>query len=89
MPRPSTTQRGYGYLHQRRREGLRPLVEAGIVRCARCQKIIAAGERWELDHAAGKQGYLGPSHFTCNRSAGGKVGAAITNAKNHGWSRQW
>jgi len=68
---------------------LRPLVEAGIVRCARCQKIIAAGERWELDHAAGKQGYLGPSHFKCNRSAGGKVGAAITNAKNHGWSRQW
>jgi hypothetical protein len=50
-----------------------------LVRCARSQKIIAPGERWELDHAPGKQGYLGPSHFHCNRQAGGKLGAAITN----------
>jgi hypothetical protein len=61
-----------------------------MVRCARCQQIIAPAERWELDHAVGKQGYLGPSHFRCNRSAGGKIGAAITNGgKQRLVSRIW
>lgn len=79
-PKHSTSKRGYGYLHQQRREQLRPLVEAGMVRCARCGHMIESDERWELDHAPGKRGYLGPSHFACNRRAGGKIGAAITNA---------
>ena len=81
MPKPSTTLRGYGYLHQQLREKLRPMVEVGLVCCARCGALIESGERWELDHAPGKQGYLGPSHFRCNRSAGGRIGAAITNGK--------
>ena len=78
-PKRSTSKRGYGYLHQQRRERLRPLVEAGLVPCARCGQLIESGERRELDHAPGKRGYLGPSHFRCNRSHGGKIGAAITN----------
>ena len=65
------------------------MVEAGLVHCARCGQLIESGERWELDHAPGKQGYLGPSHFHCNRSAGGKVGAAITNGKRRRVSRIW
>ena len=59
-PKPSTSQRGYGYLHQQLRARLKPIVEAGMVRCARCGQLIESGERWELDHAPGKQGYLGP-----------------------------
>ena len=88
-PKPSTSQRGYGYLHQQLRERLRPMVEAGMVRCPRCGQVIEGGERWELDHAPGKRGYLGPSHFRCNRSAGGKIGAAITNGKRRRVSRIW
>ena len=45
-----------------------------MVRCARCGLFIEPGQRWELDHAPGKQGYLGPSHFRCKRSHGGKIG---------------
>jgi hypothetical protein len=88
-PKPSTSQRGYGYLHQQLRERLRPMVEAGMVRCPRCGQFIEGGDRWELDHAPGKRGYLGPSHFRCNRSAGGKIGAAITNGKRRRVSRIW
>ena len=81
MAKPSTTKRGYGAHHQALRERLHPQVEAGVVPCARCGELIAPGERWELDHAPEKLGYLGPSHFKCNRSAGGKLGAAITNCR--------
>ena len=90
MAKPSTTKRGYGAHDQALRERLRPQVEAGVVRCARCGQLIVPGERWELDHASGKHGYLGPSHFRCNRSAGGKLGAAITNgARSRKVSRVW
>jgi hypothetical protein len=89
MARLSTTQRGYGYLHQKMRERLKPMVEAGMTNCARCGDRILPGQRWELDHAAGKQGYRGPAHWRCNRSAGGRIGAAITNGKSRGWLRQW
>lgn len=89
----------YGRPHRARRARLAPMVEAGIVACARCGKMIAPGEKWELDHAPGKQGYLGASHFKCNRSHGGKLGAAITNRGRRYaaqpptprlfWSRVW
>lgn len=45
MPKPSTTLRGYGYLHQQLREKLRPMVEVGLVCCARCGALIESGER--------------------------------------------
>jgi hypothetical protein len=92
MAKLSPSRRGYGTHHRALREGLKPIVEAGLVRCARCGVLIEPGMAWELDHAAGKQGYLGPSHRRCNRSAGGKEGAAITNGKRGTrlrWSRQW
>jgi hypothetical protein len=40
-----------------------------------------------LDHATGKQGWLGPAHRRCNRRAGGKKGAAVANAKRK--RRSW
>ena len=97
MAKLSTTKRGYGAHHQALRKAVRPQMEAGVVPCARCGVLIAPEERWELDHAPGKQGYLGPSDVRCNRSAGGRVGAAITNSRRSAqppstkrpWSRVW
>jgi hypothetical protein len=89
MARKSTTTRGYGYLHQKMRERIAPQVEAGLLPCARCGLPILFGQAWELDHAPGKQGYLGPSHRKCNRRAGGKEGAAITNGQRLRHSRVW
>jgi hypothetical protein len=37
---------------------------------ARCDELIAADEKWELDHRDDGNGWLGPSHRSCNRSAG-------------------
>jgi len=69
MPRPSTTQRGYGAHHQALRERLRPEVEAGVVRCARCGQLIAPGERWDLGHDDyDRISYAGPEHARCNRA---------------------
>jgi hypothetical protein len=67
-------------------------VEAGLAYCSRCGGWIQPGTLWELDHAAGKQRYLGPSHQKCNRRAGGKEGALISNSKREPrirWSREW
>ena len=100
MAKLSTTKRGYGAHHQALREKWRPVVEAGLVRCARCGKVIPSGAKWELGHVdgSGKKLYSGPEHFRCNRSAGGKLGAAITNSRRSGgqppateriWSRVW
>lgn len=92
----STTARGYGSRHQAERKIWQQRINGGMVYCARCRKPIHPGMLWDLDHAAGKRGYLGPSHRTCNRSAGGKaggkLGAAITNAKKRARrrvSRRW
>jgi hypothetical protein len=99
MAKPSTTAKGYGASHQALRKRWKPVVEAGLVRCARCGKLIPAGARWELGHVDGSQkmAYSGPEHFLCNRSAGGKKGAAITNSLRTAqaptgkrpWSRVW
>ena len=92
MAKPSTTKCGYGSHHQALREKLRPQVEAGVVRCARCGKLIESGAKWELGHVdgSGKKLYSGPEHFGCNRSAGGKLGATITNgAGSRKVSRVW
>jgi hypothetical protein len=35
--------RGYGAKHQALRRGIAEQVEAGLVRCARCGELIAAG----------------------------------------------
>lgn len=85
----STTARGYGASHQRMRERYRPLVESGRAVCARCQEPIAPGALWELDHSDDRSEYIGPSHRTCNRAAGGRNGAATTNAKRATTVRDW
>lgn len=69
--RGSRQARGYDAGHDRLRRKWKPKVEAGLVDCARCHRRIRPGQEWALDHTDDRTGYLGPSHATCNNSAGG------------------
>jgi len=79
MTQRSTVARGYGPSHKQERARWAPLVAQGIIACARCMRLILDGQPWDLDHDGSRTGYLGPSHRRCNRSAGGREGAAITH----------
>jgi hypothetical protein len=60
------------------------MVEAGMVRCARCGRRILPGEPWDLGHVDGTDGklYSGPEHRRCNRPT-----EAHKRQRYH--SRQW
>lgn len=79
--RGTTAARGYGPEHVRLRKRWAPPVERGEVRCARCGRWIQPGQLWDLDHRDDRQGYLGPSHRSCNRSIGAR------RAGSGGWDR--
>jgi hypothetical protein len=68
MANPSTIKRGYGAHHEALRERLRPQVEAGEARCARCGKIIEAGTPWDMGRVDGTNRTVvsGPEHRRCN-----------------------
>lgn len=90
MPKPgSTTARGYGATHTAERAKWAAVVEAGKAECARCHRPIMADDPWDLDHNDDRTGYIGPSHATCNRSAGGRNGAAVTNSRWTMTVRDW
>jgi hypothetical protein len=76
MPRPaSTTDRGYGWQHQKTRQQWAPRVDAGQVDCARCGRPIPPGTQWDLGHDDhDRRRYTGPEHMTCNRAAGATHG---------------
>jgi hypothetical protein len=55
--------------------------------------MVYPDQQWDVAHLPGRDAYLdpshhltrsdvGPGHSKCNRSDGGKVGAAMTNAKH-------
>jgi hypothetical protein len=95
----SRTARGYGEAHKAMRARYARLVEAGQAICARCRRPIFPGEPWDLGHVDGDRSrYAGPEHRRCNRHAGAKQGAAITNQSRRPvaepafvrrWSRNW
>ena len=85
----STAQRGYGTNHQRERKRWDPIVRAGNATCARCEEPISADGPYDLGHNDDRTQWTGPEHVACNRSAGGKNGAAVTNAKRQTVSREW
>ena len=97
MPRKmTTTQQGYGVLHQRLRKRWEPKVRAGLVDCmaVTClepHRFIAPDMPWDLGHTVDRTGYTGPEHQRCNRSDGGRRGAAVTNGQMPATrtSRQW
>jgi hypothetical protein len=67
---PTTTARGYGHKHQLLRAQLKPLVDSGAERCARCGDWIKPGTPWDLGHVdgSGKRAWSGAEHPRCNRA---------------------
>ena len=62
--------RKYGRPHKLVRLELAPLVEAGLVSCARCGDPIEPGTRWHLGHDdVDPSLYQGPEHAWCNEGA--------------------
>lgn len=83
----STAEQGYGWDHQQERArwvkyqqagGDDPLgAHHGELRC-RADVCLAASrwigkvEAWDLGHHPGQQGWRGPEHVRCNRTAGAR-----------------
>lgn len=72
---PTTTERGYGWHHQRTRAQLRPVIAAGLGVCAEpvclmpTRAIPAAWAHtrlWHVSHDASSGQVIGPSHRRCN-----------------------
>lgn len=73
QPKKKTAEAGYGARHQAIRAQWAPRVAAGTVHCARCGKIIEAGEPWDLGHDdTDRRRYQGPEHRRCNRATKGR-----------------
>ena len=71
--RGTTTQRGYGAQHQRRRATIQAAIDAGTpIHCWRCGKRIT-GRRWALDHAEDRATYRGPACEQCNGHLAGRA----------------
>lgn len=80
----STTERGYGTEHQRRRARWAPKVATGRVICWRCGRPILPGQEWDLGHDDSdptKTRYKGPEHRRANRSAGARKGNFLRRAR--------
>jgi hypothetical protein len=62
------------------------MVEAGMVRCARCGELIKPGEPFDLGHVdgSGKTLYSGIEHRKCNRAT-----AKHKKERERRWSRPW
>lgn len=97
----NTTARGYGASHRKQRAAWQARIDAGeLVRCAcrrddcpdhhgQCPTLIRSGDRWDLGHAADRRFYTGPECVGCNRSAGARHAAAVTNGRPRMVRRGW
>lgn len=91
MTRPTTGQRGYGYVHKRERAQWKPKVERGEVPCAKCGRAIQPDEPWDLGHTPDRTAWTGPEHANCNRSDGATRGnqKRRSGTPHHTPSRDW
>ena len=65
----TSTERGYGAVHQAKRRSLEGIVATGRCICARCGFPIGRGEPWDLGHVDGDRArWSGPEHRACNRA---------------------
>ena len=84
----STTDRGYGYDHQRTRKALLP--QAYGTPCVRCGYTMERGQVLHLDHTNTRDGYLGFAHAKCNtRAAARKARAKQTMTKQRRVAARW
>jgi hypothetical protein len=68
---------------------LRPSIAAQLpLPCIHCGRAVTAEQAWDLGHlvALVEGGHtdinsVGPAHVTCNRSDGGRIGAAMVNRR--------
>jgi hypothetical protein len=97
MPRPgSTTQRGYGTGHQAERARWQARLDRGETTPCHSHHCLHPGQpidpdpsQWDLGHNADRTAWTGPEHIDCNRSAGGRNGAMVANAKRTMTIREW
>lgn len=69
--RGSATVRGYGAAHRHERARWKQAIRAmGGIPCARCGRLIACDDDWDLGHSDDRMTWTGPEHAHCNRSAG-------------------
>lgn len=87
-PRPtlSTTARGYGADHRRRRAADRQLVDAGLAYCQQpvClyrSRWIPPGSAWDEGHNDQRTDWIGPCHRRCNQIAGASKGGKVVHAR--------
>lgn len=67
-PLAKTSDRGYGWQHEKLRARWAPIVAAGTTNCARCHQPIHPGTPWDLGHDDhDRDHYTGPEHRRCNR----------------------
>ena len=84
--RATTTERGYGWNHQRLRARLEPVVRSGNAVCVRCGEPILPNEKWDLGHHDyDRNQYTGAEHRACNRSTAGRRSKGYPLK----WSRRW
>ena len=81
--RGTATQRGYDGQHRALRRAWQTRIDAGeIVHCARCGTRINP-HAWDLGHTDDRTHYRGPECAPCNRSAGGRNGARVSNVSRY------
>lgn len=91
---PSAAARGYDARHRRERTRWERIIKAqGVVPCHRqgpnCVGPIRDGDKWDLGHTDDRTAWTGPECIPCNRGAGGRNGAKVTNAKRQMIVRDW
>lgn len=83
-----TTARGYDGEHRKARARALAELEPGTP-CPFCREPMFAAQQLDYDHLVpvaegGKDGPRRLAHASCNRSAGGRLGAAVTNGRARG-----
>ena len=92
--RGTRQERGYDAEHDRLRAAWKPIVDAGDADCHEpiClepERWIKPGTDWDLSHSKDRSGWTGPSHATCNRSAGGKQGNPRSPDSKRPKTKRW
>lgn len=76
--RGTPTQRGYGADHRALRARWQARIDAGeLVHCVTCGATLTR-QAWDLGHDEAKSRWIGPQCVPCNRSEGGRRGAAAS-----------